>query len=131
MVFVGQIIIKESNSQKGSEGCQVSQLLNFPYLRRDFSLVVHGRFLLLADRQMFRRVLGSNPASSNLFLPSLWPFRRQFFAACGTKLPYKVRINQDLYFLLLQKANIFYFEITSTLCYNVALLIGISSDGHI
>jgi hypothetical protein len=31
MVFVSQII-KESNSQKGSEGAQVSNLLIFPYL---------------------------------------------------------------------------------------------------
>ena len=40
MVFVGQIIIKERNSQKRSEGAQVSNLLNFPYLQCDFSLVV-------------------------------------------------------------------------------------------
>jgi len=87
--------------------------------------------LLSADWQIFWWVLGSNPASGYLFLPVFGPFLREFFAACGAKPPYKVRINQDLYFLLLQKANIFYFETTSTLCCNMAVLIIMNSDGHV
>jgi hypothetical protein len=73
MVFVGQII-KESNSQKGSEGAQISNLLNISLLQCAFRLVVCICFLLSADRQIFRRVLGSNPASGNLFLPVFGPF---------------------------------------------------------
>ena len=35
---------KESNSQKGSEGAQVPNLLNFPSFCGDFSLVVYDCF---------------------------------------------------------------------------------------